>query len=172
MSSSLENATGTEAVSELGIMGAIEATGKRLSGRHHTNGEWTTAILSDLHRYADGLGLRVWTTPNAVDSTTNKWLYDFVISEGPTPQDIARVLVAVECAWDCPFCKIKCDFLKLVQSRSTLRVMIFQSNDVEKTTNGLIEIVEVSKMSVPGDQYLFVRWNGQDGFTFTSHTKS
>jgi len=171
MSSSLEKSTGTEVVSGLGIMGVIEATGRRLSDAHHTNEEWTTAIFSDLHRYAYGLGLRVWTKPNEVDTTTNEWLYDFVISEGLTPQDIDRVLVALECAWDCPFCKMKCDFLKLVQSRSMLRVMIFQSDDAEKTTNDLIEIVEVSRMSVPGDQYLFVRWSDHDGFAFTSHTK-
>lgn len=52
-----------------------------------------------------------------------------------------------------------------------LRVMIFRSQDVEKTTGDLISILEKSPMSIAGDRYLFAGRNDQYAFRFESHTK-
>ena len=95
-----------------------------------------------------------------------------MICEGQTPIDIDKIWVALESEWSLKFDEIKYDFYKLIQSRSMLRVMVFQSLDVAKTNNDLVMILESSQMSVRGDRYLFAGWNDEDGFRFKLHAKS
>ena len=149
-----------------------DASQRLIENGNHSNAAWTTAIFTDLTKYAYDLNLLVWTKPNELDDTLNGFLYDFVICEGHTPIDIDKVWVAMECEWNLAFDEIKYDFYKLVQSRSMLRVMIFQSRDVKRTTSDLVSILETSQMSMCGDHYLLAGWSDEDGFTFTSHTKT
>jgi hypothetical protein len=149
------------------------ASERMVKNRNTSNADWTTAIFTDLTEYAYGLPLRVWTKKNECDDTLTGCLYDFMMCEGQTPIDIDKVWVALESEWSLNFDEIKYDFYKLVQSRSMLRVMIFQSRDVEKTISELGNILEKSQMSVCGDRYLLAGWNDDDGrFTFRPHTKS
>ncbi len=131
-----------------------------------------SAIFTDLTKYAYSLPLRVWRKKNELDPTLTGCLYDFMMCEGNILIDIDKVWVALESEWSLKFDEVKYDFYKLVQSRSMLRVMIFQSRDVEKTFGDLLKIVETSQMSVCGDRYLLAGWNDDDGFTFRPHTKS
>ena len=156
------------------IIRVIADTAQRLTeNRNHSDADWTTAIFTALTKYAyDDLKLRVWSKKNEVDPTLTGCLYDFMICEGKTPIDIDRVWVAIESEWSLSFNEIKYDFYKLVQSRSMLRVMIFQSRDVERTISDLVKILETSQMSICGDRYLFAGWDDEkNAFTFKSHIK-
>jgi hypothetical protein len=137
--------------------------------------DWTDGIFTALTAWAykDLPSEVVWCKKNVVDPTLTGWLYDFTIAEpGETPNDIKSVLVALESELsDLSFEGIKHDFYKLVQGRSGLRVMIFRSENVERTIGDLIAILEKSPMSVTGDRYLFAGRN-QHVFTFKSHTKA
>src|SRR6266436_5105794 len=153
---------------EQGIRRAITDASKPLPS------DWTDAIFTALTAwvYKDLPSAVVWCKKNEVDPTLTGCLYDFMITEpGETVNDIKCVLVALESEWSQYFEGIKYDFYKLIQSRSVLRVMIFRSRDVEKTTLDLIDILEKSPMSVTGDRYLFAGRNDQNAFTFRSHIK-
>ncbi len=148
-----------------------DTTERLIEQRNHSDADWTTAIFTALTKYAYDLKLRVWTKTNEIDHTLTGCLYDFMICEGKTHIDIDKVWVAMECEWSLKFDEIKYDFYKLIQSRSMLRVMIFQSRDVERTINDLVNILETSQMSVCGDRYLFAGWSDENGFSFKTHTK-
>jgi hypothetical protein len=160
---------------EQAITPLIRAASERLvEQQNRSNADWTAAIFTDLTKYAYGLKLNnlyVWTKKNEVDDTLTGFLYDFMICEGQTPVDVDKVWVALESEWSLKFAEIKYDFHKLIQSRSMLRVMIFQSRDVEGTISDLVKIVEASPMSICGDRYLFAGWSDDEGFTFKSHSK-
>jgi hypothetical protein len=153
---------------EEGIRRAVTDASKRLPS------DWTDGIFTALTAwvYKDLPSAVVWCKKNEADPTLSGCLYDFMITEpGETRNDIKRVLVALESEWSPYFEEIKYDFYKLVQSRSGLRVMIFQSRDVGKTTRDLMDILEKSPMSVTGDRYLFAGRNDENAFTFRSHIK-
>ena len=135
---------------------------------NHSNADWTTAIFTALTKYAYDLNLRVWTKKNEKDPTLKGCLYDFMICEGKTPIDIDRLWVAMESEWNPKFDEIKYDFCKLIQSRSMLRVMVFQSRDVERTISGLVNILETSQISISGDRYLFAGWSDENGLYSTN----
>jgi hypothetical protein len=158
---------------EQGIIRVIsDASQQLIENKNHSDAGWTDGIFTALTKWAYGLNLWVWSKNNEVDRTLTGFLYDFMVCEGKTGTDIDKVWVAMESEWKLPFDEIKYDFYKLIQSRSMLRVMIFQSKDVERTIGDLINILEKSQMSVSGDRYLFAGWHDDNGFTFKSHTKS
>ena len=56
------------------------------------------------------------------------------------------------------FEKVLDDFLKLVQARTDLRVMVFQGNGIDKTTDDLISKAKRFSLNQKGDLYLFAGW--------------
>jgi len=56
------------------------------------------------------------------------------------------------------FEKITKDFLKLVQARADLRVMVFQGNGVVSVTDKLVAMAENFEGSQQGDRWLFAGW--------------
>ena len=159
---------------EQSIINVLRDTGKQLvAACAYSNPERTKTIFRNLTNYAYVKNLRVWSEPNERDKSINEWLYDFTIYEGQTPIDIDKILVALESEWNGDFKEIKYDFYKLVQSRSILRVMIFQADDVNRTFDDLVKIVDTSAMSLSGDRYLFAgwRWREKDPFIFRPYVK-
>jgi hypothetical protein len=161
---------------EQGLVSIMEDTAKRLRDtRAYTNKERTRVMFTDLTKffYNNYKTLEVWTCPNDTDHTINGWLFDFTVCDGRTPDDIDKILVALESEWNADFKEIKYDFYKLVQSRALLRVMVFQADDVNQSISDLIKIVAASQMSVSGDRYLFAGWSWGDknGFTFKPYVK-
>ncbi len=55
--------------------------------------------------------------------------------------------------------KIIEDFLRLVQARADIRVMVFQCNDVLKMTDRLIDLAEHFEGVQQGDRYFFAGWD-------------
>ncbi len=109
-----------------------DASQKLIENQNHSDTDWTATIFTNLTKHAYDLNLRVWSKRNEADPTLTECLYDLMICEGKTAIDIDKVWVALESEWSLKFDEIKYDFYKLVQSRSMLRVMIFQSRDVER----------------------------------------
>jgi len=143
-----------------------------LNEKISSNKEWTKAIFESLTEYAYENNKRIWSHPNNIDHTINEWLYDLVIFDGETPTDISEILVTLESEWNSSFDEIKYDFYKLIQSRSNLRVMIFQANNVSDTTEKLVKLLEFSNIAQTGDQYLFACWNDSSGFYMLPYVKS
>ena len=156
---------------EQGMIKVLGDTGKQLvEARAFNNTERTKAVLTNLTKfiYVYDPRLQVWSKRNDVDSTLNGWLYDLTVCDGRSQDDIDKVLVALESEWNADFKEIKYDFYKLVQSRSMLRVMIFQADDVNRTIDDLVKIVGTSAMTLSGDHYLFAgwRWREKEPFIF------
>ena len=60
------------------------------------------------------------------------------------------------------FQRIKYDYLKLIQARADLRVMVFQGEGVGATMEQLKSIARSFQSSQPGDRYLCAGWAGRE----------
>lgn len=91
-----------------------------------------------------------------------EWLYDhhWRLSEGDC--EFVRIPLIMEIEWGFGnaslFEKVLDDFLKLVQARTDLRVMVFQGNGIDKTTDDLISKAKRFSLNQKGDLYLFAGW--------------
>jgi hypothetical protein len=123
--------------------------------------QWTIGI----NKFLATLGHRYGCTVHASrcpEADGPEWLYDhhWRLSEGNS--EFIRIPLVMEIEWGFGnadlFEKVLDDFLKLVQARTDLRVMVFQGNAIDNITEDLISRAERFSLNQKGDRYLFVGW--------------
>jgi hypothetical protein len=125
--------------------------------------QWTDGIHAGLSDIGHGYGFRVFATQSRCATADGpEWLYDHqwqIVSDNAA---LIRLPLIAEIEWGfgaaTMFERIKEDFLKLVQARADLRVMVFQGRAVEQTTSRLIEFAESFEGTQVADRYLFAGW--------------
>ena len=125
---------------------------------------WTNFILQSLCEFGHSLDYQVFSSQSRCPNADGpEWLYDQhwrVVSES---NPFVRISLVMEIEWGYGAATIKEkimeDFLKLVQARADIRVMVFQCNDVLAMTDGLISVLEQFEGTQTGDQYFFAGWD-------------
>ena len=116
-----------------------------------SNASWTREIRLEFAREGKARGLYAY--PDRSDGLDrSEWLYDVCwidYGNGYDPVSAAEmrlfksVLLAVECEWKVKITDFLDDFEKLLQVRSSLRVMIFGSDDPEALAHRSAQAEEV-----------------------------
>ena len=120
--------------------------------------QWTIGIneyLADLgHKYG-----YIVHASRCKSARASEWLYDHHWREYSGDNILIRIPLVLEIEWGFGnagmFEKILHDFLKLVQARADLRVMVFQGNGIDNMTDSLIQYAKHFTQSQTGDKYIF-----------------
>ena len=152
------------------ICSALDLVNDELLPRKLTCGQWTPFVMRALvpvaqRRCALGAGTPVCGHKHRQerDQCRIEWLYDFSCwLEGSTPEESFLGLpIAVECEW-LNWSEVCDDFDKLVQSRAGLRVMIFQRESGDRTTENWRDLLFARarrfKPSLDDDAWLLACW--------------
>jgi len=126
--------------------------------------QWTNGIHQRLAEIGHKYGVHVFANPNRCRTADGcEWLYDHHWRLSGKKGELIKIPLVVEIEWGFGaatiFKKITEDFLKLVQARADVRVMVFHCNDVPHTINKLIAMVKSFKGSQQGDNWLFAGWD-------------
>lgn len=124
----------------------------------HKDSQWTVGINAHLAHIAHQHGFLVFAS-RCESSNGPEWLYDHhwrVKVDG----ELSGIPLAMEIEWGfgSPTLRkrVREDFLKLVQARVELRVMVFSAQGVSEAIGELIGLAERFEETSTGDRYLFV----------------
>ena len=127
------------------------------------NKKWTIAIKKAIIDVAEKHKLKVNCNLNGEDYKKNEnkeWLYDIIVYSY-NKNIFDEVYLVGESEWNYDLAEIEYDFLKLIFTRSKIRLLVYQVSEENYNDyyNRLIEIVEKSKSCIKGDVYLFGVFN-------------
>lgn len=122
--------------------------------------QWTNGIQSKIAEIGHSYNFRVFASENRCPMADGpEWLYDQHWRIESEDKDLLRIPLVMEIEWgfgaSTIFEKIKEDFLKLVQARTDLRVMVFQCNDVDSMIDKLISMIKLFDETEHGDRWIF-----------------
>ena len=125
--------------------------------------QWTDGIHKQMAQIGHGYNCQVFASQSRCATADGpEWLYDHHWRIASEEVALARIPLVMEIEWGFGaatiFNKITEDFLKLVQARADLRVMVFQGNDISSITERLIDMAEKFEGSQQGDRWLFAGW--------------
>ena len=125
---------------------------------------WTDGIHKHVAEIGHRYEYQVFASKNRCsEADAPECLYDHHWRLLTGESDLVRIPLIMEVEWGfgekTMWARIKEDFLKLVQARADLRVMVFQGRDVKTTTDRLIELAKGFEGTQPGDQYFFAGWD-------------
>ncbi len=143
---------------------ALDAVNNQFTGQGASDTTWTKEIKSKLVRIGNKKGFSCYASGIA-NASSGEWLYDLCWLDYSDETNIGRIELALESEWLPSLKEIHDDFVKLVQARAGLRLMIWQSRNAsnfEEELNTLIEQVRSFEDSQHGDAYLFSCWIGED----------
>jgi len=119
--------------------------------------EWTVGINEYLAHLGHKYGYIVHAS--GCKSAHSGWLYDHHWREYSGDNILIRIPLVMEIEWGYGktgiFEKVLYDFMKLVQSRADLRVMVFQGNGIDNITDMLIQHVKHFDQIQARDKYIF-----------------
>jgi hypothetical protein len=147
------------------------------NGSNVTNKQWTIALKKALIDVAEKYNLSTCCNlykEQYKNNDNTEWVYDIIIYSWENGV-FGEVYLAGESEWNSDYESIEYDFLKLIFSRSKVRLMIYQvsENDFDEYKNKLINIIEKSSSCLKGDIYLFGIYNKTtDAFTIEKYIKS
>ncbi len=125
--------------------------------------EWSLKIQPRLAEIGHSCGFLVFARKDHCPTADHpEWLYDhhWRVKGDATP--LVRIPLAMEIEWGFGAKtiveKVTEDFLKLVQCRADLRVMVFQCGGAASMTDRLIEMAEAFEGTQQGDRWLFAGW--------------
>jgi len=138
----------------------------RLASEQHwtRDRQWTDGIHNHLSAIGHKYECLVYASQTRCPSADGpEWLYDHHWRIMGADGSLIRIPLAMEIEWGFGaktiVQKIIEDFLKLVQARANLRVMVFQCNDVTSMTDRLISMVRLFNDSQHGDRWIFAGWD-------------
>lgn len=122
--------------------------------------KWTNGIHKRMSEIGHAHGCQVFASQTRCPTAdAREWLYDHHWRIATEEGMLARISLVMEIEWGfgsrTNLDRITEDFLKLVQARADLRVMVFQGNDICSTTEKLIDMAEKFEGSHLGDRWLF-----------------
>ena len=119
--------------------------------------ECTKEIKNRVGTVGSSLGYKVYCS-SCDFSENGEWLFDLAWTE-ETDTALVGLPLALESEWDRN--GLSDDFGKLLASKADHRVMVLWGSTQEECKNRINELVmeiEESRMSMPGDRYLFLFW--------------
>jgi len=124
---------------------------------------WTRGINTDLAQVAKRHGFQVFASRCDAEIDGGEWLYDhhwrFVNEAG----DLIRLPLAMEIEWGFGRRtlreKVIEDYLKLVQSRADIKVLVFSAVDVRSTIDELTQMARAFEDHGPEDRFLFAGYD-------------
>jgi len=124
---------------------------------------WTDVIHESMANIGHQYGLRIFASKSRCQGADGaEWLHDHHWRAANDDNELIRIIVAMEIEWgfggSTIFEKIMEDFLKLVQARADLRVMVFQGNKISSVTDKLIDKASNFEGTQQGDRWLFAGW--------------
>jgi hypothetical protein len=125
--------------------------------------QWTDGIHSRMADLGHQHGLRVFATQIRCPKADGpEWLYDHHWRAANDGDGLVRIPLVMEIEWGFGSAKlfecVKKDFLKLVQARADVRVMVFHGNNIPTMTDNLISLADCFEGTQQGDQYFFAGW--------------
>ncbi|AGW15101.1 hypothetical protein [Megalodesulfovibrio gigas] len=121
--------------------------------------QWTDAIHKHMAGIGKKRGLLVYASKSrCAEADGPEWLYDHHWRVQNEDGALVSTPLVMEIEWGNDE-KIIEDFLKLVQARAALRVMVFQRNDVEGMIERLIAMAKTFDGSQRGDKWIFAGWD-------------
>ncbi|MGD9851152.1 MAG: hypothetical protein AB7T38_07785 [Nitrospirales bacterium] len=157
---------------EYAIQKALQAIPvKAMAEKWQGEKRWSVAVKSAI--IGIGREFDCLTASNGCETDEGKeWLYDVVWYKSDREGHIIDVPLVAECEWGCEKA-IKEDFEKLLVSRSTYRVMVFQGNS-EEVVHSLFRKMRmwIGKFSgtTVEDRYLLAGW-ARNHWIFESHVE-
>ena len=125
--------------------------------------QWTDAIQQHMAQLGHRYGYQVCASQSRCPTAdAPEWLYDhhwrIVTDDGL----LIRIPLVMEVEWgfgaSTIFERVREDYLKLIQARADLRVLVFQGNGINEMTDRLIALAECFEGNQQGDHYLFAGW--------------
>ena len=145
---------------------SLNRVNERLAGRGQGARVWTHNIMSELCNAGQALGYDVCTTGGVTQANSPGWLFDQVWLDWiPTPRQLKRISLVVECEWGMTCEEIFYDFEKLLVARADVRLMIFQARNAERVNelfDGMEEEARDFYQSQPGDYYMLVGYDNAE----------
>ena len=137
-----------------------------LAGRGVRDMVWTHAVKSEL--YAAGQALEYYVcTSGVAQANHGEWLFDQVwINWPPTPRQLKRIGLVVECEWRQAQDDILDDFEKLLVARADVRLMIFQAPTAEEVADLFARLRTATQgfsQHQSGDYYMLAGYDRQAG---------
>ena len=134
---------------------------------------WTHAVKSELCAAGLDLGYYVCTS-GVAQADHGEWLFDQVwMNWTPTPRQLERIGLVVECEWSRTQAEIFDDFEKLLVARADVRLMIFQAPTAEEVADLFARLRTATQgfsQHQSGDYYMLAGYDRQarqflrDGF--------
>jgi hypothetical protein len=149
---------------------SLDGLNAQLTGRSACDKTWTKEIKSKLVSIGNKKKLSCYAS-GVAGVTSGEWLYDLCWLHYSDETNIGRIELAMESEWRLSFKEVRDDFVKLVQARARLRLMIWQSKNTGEFKNeldALIKQIHAFDDSQHGDAYLFSCWIAE-GQRFTHH---
>jgi hypothetical protein len=148
----------------ISIQQALDEVNSQLKGQASSDTDWTRKIKSKLVSLGKHKGFSCYAS--GVDGVSSgEWLYDLCWLSYADEISIGRIELAMESEWLLSLKEIRDDFVKLVQARARLRLMIWQSQnavDFEAELDALKDQVRLFEDSQDGDAYVFSCWIADD----------
>lgn len=125
--------------------------------------EWTRLINTDIAEIGRRRGFLVFAS--RCDSTVDgpEWLYDHHWRQVNERGDLVRIPLVMEIEWGFGKKtireKVAEDYLKLVQSRAELKVMVFAGDDVQAMMNELERMARAFEDKGPADRLILVSYD-------------
>lgn len=126
--------------------------------------QWTDAIQQHMAKLGHDYLCQVCASQSRCPTAdAPEWLYDhhwrIVTDDGC----LTRIPLVMEIEWgfgaSTIFEHVRQDYLKLIQARADLRVLVFQEDGINKMTDRLIALAECFEGIQQGDRYLFAGWD-------------
>jgi hypothetical protein len=126
--------------------------------------QWTDAIQQYMARLGHRYGYRVCASQSRCPTADGpEWLYDHHWRVVTDDGYLFRIPLAMEIEWgfgvSTIFDRVREDYLKLIQARADLRILVFQGTRINEMTDRLINLAESFEGVQQGDQYLFAGWD-------------
>jgi hypothetical protein len=124
---------------------------------------WTRGINTDIAKVGKRHGFLVFASRCDADIDGPEWLYDHHWRMVNAAGDLVRIPLAMEIEWGFGRRtireKVVEDYLKLVQSRADLKVMVFACGNVEGMLADLVVMARAFEDRGPEDRFLFAGYD-------------
>ena len=144
------------------IQDALNAVNDALKGKRASDTVWTRKIKEALVSIGKEKEKKLSCYASGVDDVSSgEWLYDLCWISYSGHTNIGCIELAMESEWAPSPKEIHDDFVKLVQARAGLRLMIWQarnSKEMEDIRDVLIDQIHAFAESQCGDAYLLSCW--------------
>jgi len=148
------------------IQDALNAVNDELKGKRASDTVWTKEIKKALVSIGNENEKELSCYASGVDHVASgEWLYDLCWISYSDDTNIGCIELAMESEWAPSPKEIHDDFVKLVQARAGLRLMIWQarnSKEMQDIRDVLIDQIRAFKDSQLGDAYLFSCWTEEE----------